>query len=82
MEKTRICPNGKQIKFKMTKGSGLFTKHIWVSRNGLPYLHVLQNPKNNNSVLVFKNCIGYGYLSIGELFIPWENLTLEKLWTF
>lgn len=80
MEKTRICPNGKRINFRMTKENGFFTRHIWVYRDGKPYLHILPNPDNDYSVLVKKNCGEYGYLSIGELFVSFDNVTLEDVW--
>ena len=79
MEKTRICPNGKKINFRMTKEKGFFTNHIWIYRDGKPYLHIIPNPEDENSVLVKKNCDGYGYMSMGELFVEFDNITLESV---
>lgn len=78
MEKVVTYPNGKQVKFRMTREKGFFTSHIWIYKDGLPYLHIIPD-KANNSARVNKNCDKYGYLPMCELMKPFDEITIDDV---
>ena len=78
MEQTITYPNGTKANFRMTKEKGFFTSHIWVYKNGKPYLHIIPDDANNSS-RVHKNCEGSGYLPMGEIMKPFDSITIDDV---
>ena len=77
--KTKIFPSGKAIEYKLTREKGFFTSHIWVYKDNKPYLHFMPS-ENKGFSKCFKNCGKYGYLSMGEVAIPFEEITLNRIY--
>ena len=76
-EITRTYPNGKRVNYRMTREAGFFTSHIWVYKDGKPYLHIM--PTKQGTGQVFKNCDGYGYMSMCEIVRKFENIKLNDI---
>lgn len=77
--KTRTFSNGKTIKYKLTRERGFFTSHIWVYRDEKPWLHFMPSG-NEGFTKCFKNCGKYGYLPMGEVAVPFDQITLNRIY--
>ena len=76
-EITRTFPNGKKVNYKMTREKGFFTSHIWVYKNGQPYLHILRTEAGTGKI--HKNCEGYVYLPMCEIMCKFEDIKLNDV---
>ena len=77
-EITRTFPNGKKVNYKMTREKGFFTSYIWIYKDGKPYLHFMPGDSEGWSKC-FKFC-GGSYMSMGEYAIPFDEITLNRIY--
>lgn len=73
----RTTTDGRRIEFTFSKSTADITDHIFITKNGRPYLHLIKN--NEGTANVFKFCTGYGYLSMGELLTPFDLITINNI---
>lgn len=76
--KTKTFPNGAKHTYKLTREKGFFTSHIWVWRDGKPFLHFMPSDQEGWS-REFKNVEGYGYMPNGEINRSFDKITLENI---
>lgn len=76
--KTKIFPSGKAIEYTLTREKGFFTSHIWIYKDGKPYLHFMPGDSEGWSKC-FKFC-GGSYMSMGEVAISFNEITLNRIY--
>ncbi len=74
---TRTLNDGTTVNYSLTKEKGWFARHIWVYRNGTPYLHIMPTKKGTGRV--FKNCEAYGWLSMCEIMADFDSIKLNDV---
>lgn len=78
MEKvTKTKRDGTPVVFTMTREKGFFTSHIWVYRDGRPYLHIM--PTATGTSQIYKSVGGRGYMSAGELMQDFNTITINNV---
>ena len=53
------------------------TSHRWATKDGKPHMHIM--PSEGGFCNIFKYCGEYGYLSCGEILVPFEELSVEMI---
>lgn len=53
------------------------TSHRWATKDGEPFLHIM--PSEGGYCNLFIHCEEEGYLKIGELMVPFEELTVDMI---
>jgi hypothetical protein len=77
-QKTKTFPNGKVVTYQLTKDKGFFTRNIWVTKDGKPYLRFMPSTaKGFSRCSKFVNGV---YVPMGDINTDFDRISLETIY--